>query len=66
MQAGIFGHTADHTFVGNVDPVMDEIEAIKEVQAEKQKNNVKEQNVAQKNWDLNKNSGIFFWFRYFS
>lgn len=49
MQAGILGHTADHTFVGNVDPVMDEIEAIKEVQAEKQKNNVKEQNVAQKN-----------------
>lgn len=34
------------TFVGNVDSVLDEIEAIKEEQAEKQKNNVKEQNIA--------------------
>lgn len=34
------------TFVGNVDAVAEEIEAIKEEQAEKQNNNVKEKNVA--------------------
>lgn len=34
------------TFVGNVDAVVEEIEAIKEEQTEKQKNNVKEKNVA--------------------
>ena len=34
------------TFAGNVDAVAEEIEAIKEEQAEKQKNNVKEKNVA--------------------
>lgn len=31
------------TFVGNVDAVIDEIEAIKEEQAEKQKNNIEKQ-----------------------
>ena len=40
---GIWSQQRAITFVGNVDAVLDEIEAIKEEQAEKQKNDIEKQ-----------------------